>query len=328
MVNQNNGLAPMFIVGVGRSGTTLLVNLLGYHPLIAPIYETSFLKNLLSLCRWASWFWGKSLSRRASRALPGCAQYLFKLKCESYRRKCEQFKRIYEKRSRERAANKGRNPGRRQEYENFPFQEQKLLFSMDDLVEEATALTRALQAGRRGESEIWGLARAGLDRLFAAHCAAAGKTSWVNKTPRLLLCLDQLGKLYPGAKCLHILRDGRDVAASFRTLSWGPKNIAAAARRWRNRIKARKRVDATRLRYMELRYEDLIRSPEESLTRVLKFLDLTTTSTDLLARFNLYDHRVGAWREILTAEEKRIFDREAGDLLIELEYERDHSWAH
>jgi hypothetical protein len=327
MVNRNNGLGPMFIVGVGRSGTTLLVNLLGYHPLIAPVYETSFLKNLLSLCSWACWFWGKSWSRRASRALPGCARYLFKLRCESYRRKCEQFKRIYEKRSRERAANQGRNPGRRQEYEKFPFQERKLLFPMDELVAEANALTRALLAGPRGESEIYELARAGLNRLFGAHCAAAGKTSWVNKTPRLLLCLDQLGKLYPGAKCLHILRDGRDVAASFRTLSWGPKNIAAAARRWRNRMSARNRVDVARLQYMEVRYEDLVRAPEENLARVVEFLGLQNNSTEILKHFDLYGHRIGAWRDALTPAEKRIFDREAGDLLIELEYERDHSWA-
>jgi hypothetical protein len=78
---------------------------------------------------------------------------------------------------------------------------------------------------------------------------------------------------------------------------------------------------------MELHYEDLIRLPEETLNRVLKFLELQASSADILKQFNLYDHRVGAWRDILGAEEKRIFDREAGDLLIELGYEQDHSWA-
>jgi hypothetical protein len=315
---------PIFVVGVGRSGTTLLVNLLGSHASISPIYETSFIKNLLSLCAWSSWFWGTSWSRRASIVLPGYVKHLFKIKCQKYKLKCAEFKRIHE-----RSSNKNNlsAQGKRQQYESFPFHEQKILFPMADLLKEADVLTTALQARPLTDPEIYGIARASLNRLFDSHCAVAGKPYWVNKTPRLLLCLDLLAKLYPDAKCVHIVRDGRDVAASFRTLSWGPKNIAAAARRWKNRLSARKRVDSRHLRYMELHYEDLIRSPEETLDRVLRFLGLQTSSVDILKDFNLYDHRVGAWRDILGAEEKRIFDREAGDLLIELGYEQDHSWA-
>ena len=37
-----------FIVGTGRSGTTLLVNLLGSHTLLSPLYELEFLLNILS----------------------------------------------------------------------------------------------------------------------------------------------------------------------------------------------------------------------------------------------------------------------------------------
>jgi hypothetical protein len=249
---------------------------------------------------------------------------LFKIRCEKYRRKCDEFKRIQE-----RSENKN-NPGelgRRQQYESFPFQEQRILFSMADLIKEADELTSALQARPLAEAEIYALARGGLDRLFASHCARVGKPRWVNKTPRLLLRLDLLGKLYPNARCIHIVRDGRDVAASFRTLSWGPKNIAAAARRWKSRLSGRNRVDTGRLQYMELHYEDLIRSPEETLDRVLQFVGLPPGAGDILKGFNVYDHRVGAWRDTLGADEKKIFDREAGDLLIELGYERDHSWA-
>jgi hypothetical protein len=324
MEKTNSILAPIFVVGVGRSGTTLLINLLGSHPSIAPIYETSFIKNLLSLCEWSSWFWGTSWSRRASLVIPGYVQYLFKLKCQKYKLKCEEFKRIHERSS---SKNNPGAQGKRQQYESFPFQEQRILFPMADLIKEADELTTALQAGPLTDPEIYDLARASLNRLFDSHCAVAGKPHWVNKTPRLLLCLDLLAKLYPNSKCVHIVRDGRDVAASFRTLSWGPKNIAAAARRWKNRLSARKRVDPARLQYMELHYEDLIRSSAETLDRVLKFLGLQASSVDILKNFNLYDHRVGAWRDILGAEEKRIFDREAGDLLVELGYEQDHSWA-
>jgi sulfotransferase 6B1 len=33
------------------------------------------------------------------------------------------------------------------------------------------------------------------------------------------------------------------------------------------------------------------------------------------------------WQKEFTDEHSRLFDRVAGDLLIELGYERDHSWA-
>ena len=43
-------LAPaVFIGGTGRSGTTLLVDLLGLHPQLSPIYETGFVSRFAKL---------------------------------------------------------------------------------------------------------------------------------------------------------------------------------------------------------------------------------------------------------------------------------------
>ena len=42
-------IPPIFIGGAGRSGTTLLVDLLGLHPDISPIYETDFVTILVKL---------------------------------------------------------------------------------------------------------------------------------------------------------------------------------------------------------------------------------------------------------------------------------------
>ena len=38
---------PVFIGGAGRSGTTLLADLIGCHPQISPIYETDFLRDFV-----------------------------------------------------------------------------------------------------------------------------------------------------------------------------------------------------------------------------------------------------------------------------------------
>ncbi|MGH7823896.1 MAG: sulfotransferase family protein [Candidatus Binatia bacterium] len=316
-------MSPIFVVGVGRSGTTLLVNLLGCHPLLSPIYETAFLRNLLMLCESASWFWGNSPSRRLGALIPGYPQRFLLSRCEKYRKKCEEFRSFI--RSLPPPAER-REQGVRQKYEVFPFENQALLFNMDELIKEMEAFLQVLVAGPRNEVEIYALARSAIDRQFSEHCARAQKAHWVNKTPRLLLSLDLLPKLYPGAKCIHIVRDGRDVAASFRTLSWGPRDVRQAARRWRDRLSQRKRFDSRRLSYLEVHYEDLIKAPSEKLEMIMRFLELEGSTEDVVGRLPIYNYRVGAWRTAFSLNERKAFDQEAGELLIELGYEKDHSW--
>ncbi|TWH75748.1 sulfotransferase family protein [Modestobacter roseus] len=52
---------------------------------------------------------------------------------------------------------------------------------------------------------------------------ANGRRTWVEKTPANLYALDRVQRLVPGARFLHILRDGADVAASLCSVSagWG-----------------------------------------------------------------------------------------------------------
>ncbi len=274
---------PVFVVGVGRSGTTLLVNLLGCHPLLSPIFETSFLRNLVLLCDRASWYWGDSLSRKIASAVPGYSRSVFVAKCHKYTQKCEAYKQIISSLP---SPEERRVQNVKHDYEVFPFENQAILFDMDELMEEANRFIGALQAGSKTEPEIYGLARDGV-----------------------------------------IIRDGRDVSASFRSLSWGPKDVRKAARRWKARMAARKRVNPDALGYLELRYEDLIRAPEAALEKVLDFLQLNGDPSEMLSSFKVYSQRVGVWQTIFTTEEKQMFDDEAGDLLIELGYERDHDWA-
>ncbi|MGY1854978.1 sulfotransferase family protein [Modestobacter sp. SYSU DS0290] len=50
-----------------------------------------------------------------------------------------------------------------------------------------------------------------------------GRTTWVEKTPANLYAVDRIQQLVPGARFLHIVRDGADVAASLCSVSagWG-----------------------------------------------------------------------------------------------------------
>ncbi|MGY1750394.1 sulfotransferase family protein [Modestobacter sp. SYSU DS0511] len=50
---------------------------------------------------------------------------------------------------------------------------------------------------------------------------AHGRRTWVEKTPANLYAIDRIEQLVPGARFLHILRDGADVVASLHSVSTG-----------------------------------------------------------------------------------------------------------
>lgn len=117
----------------------------------------------------------------------------------------------------------------------------------------------------------------------------------VEKNPKHVLRVPFLDAVFPAARFVHVVRDGRDVAASlmFRNRGdrWGHlevpgwrellarypvENHIRCAHQWRDALVIARR-DARSLppeRYLEARYEDLVESPAEVVARVLGFLGL------------------------------------------------------
>lgn len=97
-------------------------------------------------------------------------------------------------------------------------------------------------------------------------------------------------------------------------------------------------------RYFEVRYEDLIARPEEEVGRVLTVLgaegseeatksclEAAGTATQAADRrggsgVQFRKGISGDWRNVFTEEDKRIFKRHAGDLLVRLGYEDGDNW--
>jgi hypothetical protein len=212
--------------------------------------------------------------------------------------------------------------------------------------------------------------------VFELYAEAHGKRRWGDKTPAYLTNIAEIGRALPEARFVHIIRDGRDVALSILAMPErdrpmrNPQEVATVATRWARRIERARRqaaeelgasqgsADVTGGRYLELRYEELVRAPDELLRRVCEFVDLPFDATmldyhrrsperleemnrDLPPRDDLPDQpaagrlaphartsrapspdRIGVWRAQMSAAEVADFEAEAGEMLAELGYER------
>ena len=87
------------------------------------------------------------------------------------------------------------------------------------------------------------------------HLARAeGKRIWCEKTPMYVHHLTLLGKAFPDARFIHIIRDGRACAASFHR-RWKFNPIRTIAR-WKQAVRdGRQQGQSLGERYLEIRYE-------------------------------------------------------------------------
>ncbi|KAA3651808.1 MAG: sulfotransferase [Proteobacteria bacterium] len=171
------------------------------------------------------------------------------------------------------------------------------------------------------------------------------------KTPDNLTRLPLLWKIFPQARFIHVIRDGRDAAASgharFHTQldpSWSRLDyVREYAKGWRERITLARAFAQGRDGYLELRYEDMHTAPEAQAARLFRFLGaphdrdpvahcLQAASFERLSggrrrgEVDADSHyrrgEVGSWRDTLSPEEVAVFENIAGDMLDTLGYVR------
>jgi protein-tyrosine sulfotransferase len=99
---------------------------------------------------------------------------------------------------------------------------------------------------------------------------------WGDKTPILLFAQEYLSFLYPNAKYIFLVRDGRDVIRS-RIDHRSDATIDNSIRRWNESceiiFKAKGMLSPEK--YKILRYEDLVSEPEVEVQRVCEFLSVS-----------------------------------------------------
>lgn len=179
---------------------------------------------------------------------------------------------------------------------------------------------------------------------------------FVEKCPRSVLRVPFIRAVFPEAKLIHIVRDGRDVACSllpgiggtewkhlkppnWRELYENETGIIRCAKAWRCILEIAL-ADLTGVPHFFLRYEDLIADPAAIARRLLAFLELPehdevfafceriqnrtagSYQPQKQAKWFRDDHRVrvGRWRENLTDAEAQQVSALLAPLLRRLGY--------
>lgn len=162
---------------------------------------------------------------------------------------------------------------------------------------------------------------------------------WVDHTPNNVIYTTTLFDLFPDAKMIHLIRDGRAVAASVMKLDWGPNTINVAASWWTQAVAhglaAESCFGAERVK--QVRYETLIVKPEETLQDICAFLQIEyqpemvdgtgfkvpafSSQGHTLVGRKLEADRATAWQQELTPRQIEIFESLAGNLLRCLGYD-------
>ena len=186
--------------------------------------------------------------------------------------------------------------------------------------------------------------RDAIDAAYVAYARARNKARWGDKTPRYVEHIPFLAGLFPDARFVHLVRDGRNVALSYADVPFGPKTVAKAAQLWAKRVSdgimAGRSLEPGR--YLELRYEDLVSDIEGRAKELTEFLDLPfdpgmldyteRSRSDVLPRAAKYNPKVTSrpianarsWEKDMPDRHVAVFEAVAGSVLAELGYPVRH----
>jgi len=277
----SNDRSPIFIVGVHRSGTTLLRYMLSSHPRIYIPPESDFIPRFFQ-------------ERPHQPLREDQAVRILKLIFDSYR-----FSKEW----------RGEHPD-----------PQHFIDKLSDLKPSTF-----------------------LDALYKEYASQYGAQRWGDKTPIYTSYMDLIGEIFPEAKFIHVIRDGRDVVLSM-VETWGGKEFHVdpyfAAASWVKRIQ-QAFSSAQSLgpdQYIEVLYENLVSDPESVLKQICLLLGETyypsMSRPQILGEQRIPPNtfharirqppsanRIGRWRHDLPQKDLKLVQKVAGETLSRLGYQ-------
>jgi hypothetical protein len=182
---------------------------------------------------------------------------------------------------------------------------------------------------------------------FWEHYAAIKrKPRWGDKSPGHIRCARKIAETIPEVRFIHIVRDGRDVAASMLGMWFNRgRRVDEVAADWASQLtNFNEQAAAGQLPVHTVRYEDLVADPTQVLAKVCAFIELPYSSamldyhrhaearlvelsdlgpatradriaTHFMTREPPKTSQIGRWRHVLNREEAERFEAEAAATL-------------
>lgn len=176
----------------------------------------------------------------------------------------------------------------------------------------------------------------GINSLYMSR---SGGRRWVEQTPQYTLHLDDMCRLFPDARFLFMVRDGRQVVHSLRNFV-NPVEHERACRIWKEFMEAGLAFSRSDRgdQLLFVSYQRAVEDTEAELRKVFDFLDepFEPASVDFIRQKRPINssfadetptEKLQARWTSWSPHELKLFREIAGDLLIALGFETDHRWA-
>lgn len=172
-----------------------------------------------------------------------------------------------------------------------------------------------------------------IDEAISHFARRADKTVWMEKTPQHAQHVALLGSAWPNARFIHMVRDGRDCAASFNR-RW-KRTPELTLYRWKRVVRLCRAAGESlgRDRYLEIKYEDLTDNPEHWMQAACDFLRVDFDPVVLQSEQPQSERegevgtivsRQARWRTAFSERQLGSLEKIAGSALAELGYEVDN----
>ena len=177
-----------------------------------------------------------------------------------------------------------------------------------------------------------------IDRMYTSYCRSENKRRWGDKS-LFFRSIDVLHAMFPNARFIHIVRDGRDVFHSWRKMDPSKGNVAVTALDWHYKVYRIEKSFAglPKGNAMTVRYEDLLQRPEDMIQSICSFVG-ADYEPDMLDFYRSSSKYIGAhhselifqplnaqncfkWKRSLTQREIRVYSLLARRPLARYGYE-------
>ena len=203
----------------------------------------------------------------------------------------------------------------------------------------------ALNPGKTNPAEVgttWPEIMTWLVQDYGRKAGKVGTDLWVDQTPTNFRRARRLLRMFPTARFVHLVRDGRAVAASLLPLDWGPNDSLHAAQFWMARcaLGLAAELELGETRVLRVRYEDVLQEPETSLRRIADFAGvdyepgMAAGGGYRPTRYHERQHhlvgqppdrsRSVGWQQALSRRQVEIFEAETGDFLETMGYRPEY----